>query len=176
MPHTPLDQLLAQRNKFLAFVQRRVPDPSLSEDILQAAYLRAYQHQDRTDLDESATAWFYRRQQTRSKALQAWARELETASQPSPQVEGEICACLTGVIDQLKPEYAAVLRATDLGGQRLQDFAHQHSISPSNAGVRIHRARKALRKQLVRTCGACAEHGCLNCLCKQRARAKVNIP
>jgi RNA polymerase sigma factor (sigma-70 family) len=178
MPAPPLTQLLAQRNKFLAFLERRVSDASLAEDLLQAAYLRACQHQDRTDLDESATAWFYRllrnavidnyrRQQTRGKALEAWARELETAAQPSSQVENEICACLGGVIDTLKPEYADVLRATDLGGQRLQDFAHQHGLSASNAGVRVHRARKALRKQLVRTCGACAQHGCLNCACRK---------
>jgi RNA polymerase sigma-70 factor (ECF subfamily) len=31
----------------------------------------------------------------------------------------------------------------------------------------LHRARAALRKQLVQTCGSCAEHGCLNCICRK---------
>jgi hypothetical protein len=38
----------------------------------------------------------------------------------------------------------------------------------SNAAVRIHRARAAFRKHLVRTCGACAEHSCIDCTCRKR--------
>jgi RNA polymerase sigma-70 factor (ECF subfamily) len=180
MPETPLDQLFAQRKQFLAFLQRRVPDAALAEDILQTAYLRACEHQDDARFGESTVAWFYRllrnavidnfrRQETKNKALEAWARELETIVQPSDELRDEVCACFADIIDQLKPDYAAVLRAVDLGNQRLQDFALQHDLSPSNAGVRIHRARAALRKQLLRTCGTCAEHRCMNCICKRHS-------
>jgi DNA-directed RNA polymerase specialized sigma24 family protein len=84
-------------------------------------------------------------------------------------MEDEVCACLTGTIDRLKPDYAEVLRAVDLGSQRLQDFAAERELSASNAGVRIHRARAALRRELIRTCGACSEHGCLSCTCKKNS-------
>jgi RNA polymerase sigma factor (sigma-70 family) len=182
MPETPLDQLLAQQKQFLAFVQRRVWDSGLAEDILQNAYLRAFEHQDDFQASESAVAWFYRllrnavidsyrRRVSTNKALHAWTRELETAAQPSPDLYNEVCACLHGILDGLKPEYSEVLRAVDLGEQRLQDFAQQHKLSASNAGVRIHRARAALRKQLLRTCAACSEHGCLNCTCKKHPRS-----
>jgi RNA polymerase sigma factor (sigma-70 family) len=177
MPETALDQLIAQQKRFLAFVRRRVSDLELAEDILQTAYLRAFEHQDDFKPSESAVAWFYRllrnavvdsyrRRASTNKALEAWTRELETAVQTSPDLRDEVCSCLHGVLDGLKPEYAEVLRAVDLGEQRLQDFAHQNKLSPSNAGVRIHRARAALRKHLLRTCGTCSEHGCLNCNCK----------
>jgi RNA polymerase sigma factor (sigma-70 family) len=180
MPETPLDQLLAQQKQFLAFVQRRVWDSGLAEDILQNAYLRAFEHQDDFQASESAVAWFYRllrnavidsyrRRVSTNKALQAWTRELEIAAQPSPDLHNEVCACLQGILNGLKPEYSEVLRAVDLGEQRLQDFAQQHKLSTSNAGVRIHRARAALRKQLLRTCAACSEHGCLNCTCKKHS-------
>jgi RNA polymerase sigma factor (sigma-70 family) len=180
MPETPLDQLLAQQKQFLAFVQRRVSDSGLAEDILQTAYLRAFEHQDDFQASESAVAWFYRllrnavidsyrRQVSTNKALQAWTRELEIAAQPSPELHNEVCACLQGILNGLKPEYSEALRAVDLGEQRLQDFAQQHKLSTSNAGVRIHRARAALRKQLLRTCAACSEHGCLNCTCKKHS-------
>ena len=43
MPDTVLDQILDQRKQFLSFVQRRVSDPAIAEDILQAAYMRALQ-------------------------------------------------------------------------------------------------------------------------------------
>jgi len=182
MPATSLDQLLAQRKQFFGFVQRRVSDAALAEDILQTAYVRALDHESAFECDESTVAWFYRllrnsiidnyrRQQSRNKALEAWAEELETAVQPPPDLQLEVCACLHGVVSELKPEYAEALLAIDLGEQPVQEFARQHDLSASNAGVRIHRARAALRKQLLRTCSTCAEHGCLDCTCKRRIEA-----
>jgi RNA polymerase sigma factor (sigma-70 family) len=182
MRETPLDELLAQRKQFLAFVRRRVSDAGLAEDIVQTAYLRALEHRDDFKPSESAVAWFYRllrnavidsyrRRASKDKALEAWTRELETSTHPSPDLHNEVCACLNGVIEGLKPEYSKVLRAVDLGEQRVQHFAEQHKISASNAGVRVHRARTALRKQLMKTCAACAEHGCIDCTCKRHAHA-----
>src|ERR1700761_3293515 len=105
MPETPLDQLLAQRKQFLGFLTRRVPDAALAEDILQTAYLRAYEHQDDAGFGESTVAWFYRllrnavidnfrRQETKNKALEAWARELEPIAHPSSELRDEVCTCL----------------------------------------------------------------------------------
>jgi RNA polymerase sigma factor (sigma-70 family) len=184
MAETTLDQLIAQQKRFLAFVRRRVSDLELAEDILQTAYLRAFEHQDDFKPSESAVAWFYRllrnavidsyrRRASTNKALEAWTRELETAVQPSPDLRTEICACLHGILEGLKPEYSEVLRAVDLGEQRVQDFAQQHKLSASNAGVRVHRARAALRKQLLRTCATCSEHGCLNCTCKNHSSSAM---
>ncbi len=183
-PRTPTSdilfaQLLAQRKQFLAFVQRRVSDFGLAEDILQTAYLRAYQHQDDFQKSESAVGWFYRllrnavidsyrRQETKSKALEALTRVLEMDFQAAPDLYDDICGCLHSVLDTLKPQYSEILRAVDLGEQRVQDFAKQHNLSASNAGVRAYRARAALRKQLIETCSSCADHGCLNCTCKRR--------
>jgi RNA polymerase sigma factor (sigma-70 family) len=178
MTGRPLDQLLAERRRFAAFLERRVPDSALVEDILQTAYLRAFEHQDDFKPDESAVAWFYRllrnavidsyrRHAVKEKALEAWARELEV--RPSDEQQNEICGCLDGVIEGLKPGYAEILRAVDLGEQRLQDFADEHGISRGNADVRAHRARAALRRELLRTCAACGVHGCLDCTCRRWA-------
>src|ERR1700721_2555604 len=182
MPEKPLDQLLAQRKRFLSFVERRVPDSGLAEDILQTAYLRAFEHRDDFQPSESVVAWFYRllrnavidsyrRNASRERALEAWTRELEISAQPSPDLQNEVCACLHGILDVLKPETSDFPRAVDLGEQRVQDFAEQHGISASNAGVRVHRARAALRKQLLRTCATCAEHGCVNCTWKKNTHS-----
>ena len=186
MSDAPLNQLLIQRKQFLAFVQRRVSDSGLAEDILQTAYLRAFEHKDDFAPDESAVAWFYRllrnavidnyrRQKSRSRALEALKNEMETAAQPPPDLQNEVCACLNGVVDSLKPEYSAILRAVDLGEQPVKDFARQHKLSASNSGVRLHRARAALRKQLIQACGSCVEHGCLDCGCKKR-RSPTSTP
>jgi RNA polymerase sigma factor (sigma-70 family) len=179
-----IDQLIAQRKRFLAFVQRRVSDYEVAEDILQSAYLRAFEHRDDFKPTESAVAWFYhllrnavidnyRRHASKERALEGWTRELENSAQPSPELQNEVCACLYDIVEGLKPEYSEVLRAVDIEEQRVQDFAEQHRISASNAGVRIHRARAALRKQLLRVCATCAEHGCVNCTCKKSGGVQV---
>jgi RNA polymerase sigma factor (sigma-70 family) len=178
MSETSLSTILDHRKQFLGFVQRRVSDSEVAEDILQAAYMRALQHEGEIRRGESVVAWFYRvlrnavidyyrRRSSENRALEAWGRELETAVVPSHETHDEVCGCLGGVLDSIKPDYAEVLRAVDLGEQPLQDFARERNISASNAGVRAHRARTALRKQLIRTCGSCAEHACLDCICRR---------
>ena len=45
------------------------------------------------------------------------------------------------------------------------DFATTAGISSSNAAVRVFRAREALRLQVKRCCGACADDNCRDCTC-----------
>ena len=79
------------------------------------------------------------------------------------------CACITAMVDTLKPEYGAALRRVDLDGLSVRGFAEEVGITPGNAGVRLHRAREALRRQLARSCGTCLDHGCLDCRCGEPA-------
>jgi RNA polymerase sigma factor (sigma-70 family) len=178
MSETAINTILGQRRQFLGFLERRVGDAAAAEDILQAAYMRALRQDHDFEKNESVVAWFYRvlrnavidyyrRRGTEEKALEAWGREMDGAAHPSHEVQQEICGCLGGVVQELKPEYAEVIRAVDLGEQPLMEFAKERGLSASNAGVRAHRARAALRKRLVQTCGSCAEHGCLNCTCRK---------
>jgi RNA polymerase sigma-70 factor (ECF subfamily) len=67
--------------------------------------------------------------------------------------------------DTLKPEYADALRRIEIESVAVKDYAEANGISANNAGVRIFRAREALRKQVARSCGTCAAHGCLDCTC-----------
>jgi len=178
MPSSSFNALLEQRGRFLGFVRRRVADAASAEDILQAAYIRALQHEGELQAQESVVSWFYRvlrnavidtyrRRATEDRALEAWGREMEGRTAPSAEIVDEVCACLAGVMETLRPEYAQLLRAVDLGEQRLLDYAEEKSISASNAAVRAHRARAALRRELIKSCGACAEHACVNCTCRR---------
>jgi hypothetical protein len=56
-----------------------------------------------------------------------------------------------------------------IDGGSVKDYADEVGISSSNAGVRIFRAREALRKQVARSCETCAAHGCVDCTCDQGA-------
>jgi RNA polymerase sigma-70 factor (ECF subfamily) len=97
--------------------------------------------------------------------MEAFARELDTQAAPEPELEAEICACVSRLAATLKPEYAEALQAIDIQGTPVKAFAEQRGLSASNAGVRVFRAREALKKRLTESCGTCAEHGCLNCTC-----------
>jgi RNA polymerase sigma-70 factor (ECF subfamily) len=88
---------------------------------------------------------------------------------PDQELEAVACACITALVDTLKPEYGTALRRVDLDGLSVRRFAEEAGITPANAGVRLHRARGALRRQLARSCGTCLTHGCLDCSCGEPA-------
>jgi RNA polymerase sigma-70 factor (ECF subfamily) len=169
--------LLENHRAFLSYLTRKVGDRVLAEDILQDAFAKVIDRPDQAPADESVVPWFYRtlrnaaidrfrRQGTASRAIEAFARELETRTDPDADMESEICACVTRLAASLKPEYAEALQAIDVQGTPVKAFADQHGLSASNAGVRVFRAREALKKRLSESCGTCAEHGCRNCTCQ----------
>jgi RNA polymerase sigma-70 factor (ECF subfamily) len=181
-----LTTLLERRASFLGFVQRRVGDRALAEDILQAAYVRALEHIGSLREEQLATAWFYsvlrnavidhhRRSTTESGALSRLAVELgsEEPSTPDASTQKFVCGCIAHVLPTLRPAYAEVLREVDLDEASLGEYARKHGLSTGNAAVRAHRARAALRKELARFCGACSVHACLDCVCKRPDASEV---
>jgi RNA polymerase sigma factor (sigma-70 family) len=187
MPHAepsddaadPLAVLLENHRSFLGYLERRVGDRSLAEDILQDAFTKVVDRPEQAPTDEGVVPWFYRtlrnaavdqfrRRATATKAVEAFARELETHTSPAPELEGEICSCVARLARTLKPEYAEALQAIDVNGQAVKAFAEQRGLSPSNAGVRVFRAREALKRRVAESCGTCAEHGCRNCTCQKK--------
>jgi RNA polymerase sigma-70 factor (ECF subfamily) len=173
----PLDVLLENHRAFLRYLERRVGDRELAEDILQDAFVKVMDRPDQAPADEGVVPWFYRtlrnaaidrfrRREAAGRAVEAFARELETQVSPEPELEAEICACVGRLARTLKAEYAEALQAIDVQGTSVKAFAEQRGLSVSNAGVRVFRAREALKKRLTESCGTCAEHGCRNCSCQ----------
>jgi len=183
----PISNLLENHRAFLRYLERRVGDRALAEDILQDAFTKVLARPEQAPGNEGVVPWFYRtlrnaaidqfrRRASADRAVETFARELETHSEPATEVEAEICACVTRLAATLKPEYSDALRAIDVNGTPLKTFAEQHGISPSNAGVRVFRARKALKKRVRESCGTCAEHGCTNCTCRSGTPAQEERP
>ena len=102
-----------------------------------------------------------------TERTKAFACELDTQETPSKELEAEICACVSRLAASLEPEYAEALEAIEVAGTPVNTFAEQKGLSSSNAGVRVYRAREALKKRVTESCGTCADHGCLNCTCKR---------
>jgi RNA polymerase sigma-70 factor (ECF subfamily) len=100
------------------------------------------------------------------RAVETFARDLDEAVPPE-DVKDAICECVARLARTLKPEYADALQRIDVDGVPVKDFAAEAGITAGNAAVRAFRAREALRKQVIASCGTCAEHGCLDCRCGQ---------
>lgn len=176
-------QLVDNHRQFLRFLERRLGDRALAEDILQDAFVKSLQKAEDARDETSSVAWFYRtlrnavidhyrRAGARSRALEVLAGEMEGAVEPPPELRDEICQCVAQLASTLKPEYEQALRRIDVEGAAVQDFAVEAGITANNASVRVFRAREALRKQVKSSCGTCAEHGCLDCSCgRTRAAA-----
>ena len=172
-----LDQILAHRSEFLRFLGARVEDAATAEDILHSAYQKTLEHGSEIRNTESTLAWFYRilrnavidhyrRNAARSKAHTEFANESPVSYEP--ELAGAVCACVNNVVHDLKSEYRTAIEQVDLGGNSIEEFAQSEQISPNNASVRLHRARRTVARQLTRICGACAEHKCLDCTCRRK--------
>jgi RNA polymerase sigma-70 factor (ECF subfamily) len=176
-PPAPIETLLDNHRAFLRYLERRVGNRELAEDILQDAFVKLVDHSDQAPRDGSIVPWFYRalrnaaidrfrRRDAAGRALEAFARELETHAAPDLEIHAEICACIGRLATTLKPEYADALQAVDVQGMAVKAFATERGLSPGNGGVRLFRAREALKKRVTESCGTCAEHGCRDCTCR----------
>jgi RNA polymerase sigma factor (sigma-70 family) len=169
--------LVDNHARFLAFLERRVESRDVAEDILQEAFVRSLDHAGALRSAESAMAWFYRvlrnaitdhfrRRDSHGRALDRFAGETNAVEAGvDKELQAVVCECVVSLLDTLKPEYATALRRVELDGISVRTYAEETGITAGNAGVRLHRAREALRKQLVRCCGTCLTHGCLDCQC-----------
>jgi RNA polymerase sigma factor (sigma-70 family) len=175
----PLDTLLDNHRAFLTYLERRIGDRALAEDILQDAFVKLIDRPDQAPADEGIVPWFYRslrnaaidrfrRHGAATRAIEAFAREIDSHTSAEPEIAVEICACIGRLATTLKTEYADALQAIDIGGASVKSYAEQHGLSASNAGVRVFRAREALKKRVTESCGTCADHGCRNCSCRSR--------
>jgi RNA polymerase sigma factor (sigma-70 family) len=169
-----IDPLLDNQRAFLRYVERRVGNRALAEEIVQDAFVRSLDRSD--EIRDSVVGWFYRvlrnavidhqrSQAVANRKLDEFAAALEATTAGGEELANVVCACVNQLAGTLKPEYADALRRIEIDQMSVKDYAETAGISANTAGVRLFRARDALRKQITRSCGTCAEHGCLDCTC-----------
>ncbi len=177
-----IQRLVQGRQQFLSFLEKRIQSKAAAEDILQAAFVRSLEKGGSVRDEESVVAWFYRllrnsiidyyRQRGSAERVSGQlVAHLETHQEPDELFKGEICQCVTALLDNVKPEYRDAIQAVDLDDGSLAELATRAGITANNAAVRVHRAREALRKQVLTACGICATHGCIDCHCKPAAKS-----
>lgn len=170
--HALARELLVDRNAFLAFLRRRLPSAADAEDILQQALVKATEHAQDVRDGQRLRSWFFQilrrtladhhaQRAVRESKLAALAAEMDTST---PR-ELATCACSLGQLEHIRPEYAEILRRVDIEEQSLSEAAEALGVTVNNAGVRLHRARRALREQLEAFCGTRSIRARLDCNC-----------
>jgi RNA polymerase sigma-70 factor (ECF subfamily) len=160
-------RLRERRASDLGYVRSRLSSREDAEDVLQDFALKAIQGAARVSDASKVDAWLsvtlrnalfdrYRRNAGRARLQDA------VRVDPTADVDGDAgedlerpLACLAEAIGALKPDYGALLRSAELEERPLKALAGTLGITANNAGVRAHRAREALRREMQARCSAC---------------------
>lgn len=171
-------ELVEHRAAFYSFLRARLGSDDEAEEVLQAAYVNGLKSRARPRDQGSVRAWFfsivrnaltdhYRRRAAREGAEARAAREIKLSARDEDRLEKAVCRCMHDILPTMKAEYREVIRKVELDEEPLPKLASRLGLSRNNAAVRLHRARRSLKTSLLKTCGACAAHGCLDCSCRK---------
>lgn len=165
------DVFFRQRDSLLATVRRRGGSKVDADDVLQRAAIRALECADQLRHPERAEAWVSRIirnvliDDLRKRRKQLLPMNEEFSATADATVD---CWCVLAQTDQLKPDYAAVIRGVVIDGTPISTVAAQLGLTPNNVTVRLHRAKRALTERLRVHCGTTHPQSCSDCGCVER--------
>ncbi len=171
---TALYEIIMRRyNQRLYRVTRAIlRDDSEAEDVMQDAYVRAYQHLDQFAGRAKFSTWLTRiavnealARATRRGRVESldeqseWGEIMSTvvtrSSSPEQQVsERETVALLEQAILALPQSYRTILTLRDIQELDTAETAEILGIREENVKVRLHRARALLRRELLARVGS----------------------
>ncbi len=166
--------IMRRYNQRLYRVARSIlHDEHEAEDVMQDAYVRAYQHLRQFEGRAKFSTWLTRI--AVHEAL-ARARRRQRFAEPEPALDrkedpmnsipskdltpeqaasaGELGRLLERAIDSLPDAYRAVFMLRDVEEMSTEEAATCLEISPENVKTRLHRARAMLRRALYQRAGA----------------------
>lgn len=157
------------RARHLRFLRQRLRSKEDAEDVLQEFALKATQGARSLTSPDKIDAWLgialrnalfdqYRRNASRARLNEAMLSEFPV-SVGDDALEGldRALQCLSGALGDLRPETALLLRRAEIQETPLKVIALEMQLTTNNIGVRVHRARAALREQMQARCNACPE-------------------
>jgi RNA polymerase sigma-70 factor (ECF subfamily) len=175
-----LGTILGDRERLLAWTTSRLGDRDAARDVLQDASLKAVERFS-TVRDPATVRWwfervlahtitdYHRRRLAYRRLLERFERLSSTGVDDEHRGDrlpmASPCPCLRPALRTLAAGHAEMLRLIDLEERTPAEVARALGISPNNARVRLHRARRALRGRLARTCGGSPLLSCSPCQC-----------
>lgn len=154
----------------LSLIYRMVHDPVLSEDLAQEAFVRAYQRLDTYQPGRKFSSWLFKVAHNRTidhlrrkvpdevdleastdggeSTWEVLEADEDTASPERHFEMGETARSITGALRALRDNYREVLVLRFEHELSYQEIADVTGASLSSVKVQLHRARKALAREL----------------------------
>ena len=172
---TALFEVLMRRHNQRIYRAARaiVRDESEAEDVMQQAYLQAFAHLSQFAGRAQFSTWLTRiavhealarvRRRAREapfdpaepRAEETMTSLRERTANPEQQAAtSELRHLLESAIDKLPRGHRAVVMLRDVEGLSTAEVANSLGLSEENVKTRLHRARAALRRELVQQAGA----------------------
>lgn len=146
--------------QLLSFIQKRVSDSSMADDILQEVFIKIHTRIDSLQEKNKIKAWLF--QITRNTIIDYYrkANPFNEASNELTDLEdendpvalGDIQSCIVPMIKSLPEDYRDALFMTELNGLSQRVLAEKLHISYSAAKSRVQRGRFLLKEALSNCC------------------------
>jgi len=143
-----------------SFIQSRVGDPSIADDVLQEVFIRIISRIDTLKDSTKIQSWIY--QIARNAIIDHYrahkiVEELpETLAaeevEPSEKVRQEIESGLLPMIQSLPEPYGQAVMLSEIEGLTQKEVAKRQGLSLSGAKSRVQRGRAMLKEMLLECC------------------------
>ncbi|MCZ6677424.1 MAG: RNA polymerase sigma factor SigZ [Candidatus Poribacteria bacterium] len=146
--------------KLHSFIQSRVGDASIADDILQEVFLRIHSHLDTLRDNTKIQSWIY---QITRNAMTDYFRAQQTTEElpdqlPAPVLDDtestrqELADCLLPMIENLPEKYRQSVMQSEIEGLTQKALAEKQGISLSGAKSRVQRGRKLIKQMFLDCC------------------------
>lgn len=170
------DRLLASEQEYLGYFRRRLNPVEDAEDAFQDFCLKVVRHAGTLEDETKIDAWlrrirnttlidFYRRRASKQRAESAYEREPQWL-EAEPIAAEDVCGCVRGTLPTLRHDYVDILQRVELEQQTRDQIATELDLSKNNVGVRLHRARRALKVKIQEECPTCGDGHYRECDCE----------
>lgn len=146
-------------------------DDAEAQDVMQDAYVRAYQHLDQFAGRAKFSTWLtriavhealaraHRRSRVQGLDAEPYGGNMDplVSKTPDPEQQAsdrELVALLQSAVLALPANYRSVLVLRDIEEMSTSDTAEALDLTEENVKVRLHRARALLRRELFARAGA----------------------
>ena len=146
--------------KLHRFIQNRVTDASIADDILQDVIIKVHSRIDTLKDGNKIQNWLYRIAKNAiidyyraKKQMDELPETLTNPEQdPSDKARQEIGTCLLPIIQSLLEHYRQTLTLTEIEGLTQKKVAEKQGLSLSGAKARVQRGRAMIKETLLECC------------------------
>lgn len=179
-------RLTEYRSEFFRVFRRRLSRPEDAEDAFQEFCLNVIRASQAPD-DDKVDAWlrrvlrntltdYYRRRASRQRAEAAYEAEApEAVVQPDPDQPENPYRWVRELVPTLRPDYAEIIRRADFEEEPRERIAADLGLTRNNIGVRLHRARRALKEKIEERCPTCCDGSFRSCDCGSVAHGASRV-